>query len=173
MNTSWRTTRIAVFLTVALLASAATAWAGGHYPASHHGYHGHSSYSVGFNWAYPPPYWGPGYGYYPGYAPAYGPSWGPSYLSLGYGYGSHGSSYGLSFSIPLYFGPRYAPQPAPPPVPVAAAPIAYRQADPGCLQVREYQTEITVGGKPVPAYGSACLQADGSWKPISGPFAAE
>ena len=33
-----------------------------------------------------------------------------------------------------------------------------------CLQVREYQTTITVGGQTVPAYGQSCLQADGSWK---------
>lgn len=34
----------------------------------------------------------------------------------------------------------------------------------GCLQVREYQTTITVGGQSVPAYGQSCLQQDGSWK---------
>ncbi|PCJ33351.1 MAG: hypothetical protein COA93_08030 [Alphaproteobacteria bacterium] len=33
-----------------------------------------------------------------------------------------------------------------------------------CLQVREYQTTITVGGQSVPAYGQSCLQPDGSWK---------
>jgi hypothetical protein len=33
-----------------------------------------------------------------------------------------------------------------------------------CLQEREYQTTVVVGGKNVPAYGTACLQPDGSWK---------
>ena len=33
-----------------------------------------------------------------------------------------------------------------------------------CLQEREYQTTITVGNEVVPAYGTACLQPDGSWK---------
>lgn len=33
-----------------------------------------------------------------------------------------------------------------------------------CLQEREYQTTITVGNETVPAYGTACLQPDGSWK---------
>lgn len=33
-----------------------------------------------------------------------------------------------------------------------------------CLQVREYQTTITVGNQSVPAYGQSCLQPDGSWK---------
>jgi surface antigen len=27
-----------------------------------------------------------------------------------------------------------------------------------------------IDGQAVPAYGTACLQADGSWKIISGPF---
>jgi hypothetical protein len=35
---------------------------------------------------------------------------------------------------------------------------------PGCLVVREYTTEIEVGGDAVEGYGYACLQADGSWK---------
>ncbi|MCF8475186.1 MAG: hypothetical protein K9G26_10865 [Emcibacter sp.] len=33
-----------------------------------------------------------------------------------------------------------------------------------CLQIREYQTTITVGGNMVPAYGQSCLQPDGTWK---------
>ena len=36
--------------------------------------------------------------------------------------------------------------------------------DTSCLQVREYQTTITVGNQSVPAYGQSCLQPDGSWK---------
>lgn len=36
--------------------------------------------------------------------------------------------------------------------------------DSSCLQEREYQTTVIVGGKNVPAYGSACLQPDGSWR---------
>ena len=43
--------------------------------------------------------------------------------------------------------------------------------DRSCLQIREYQTTITVGGQTVPAYGQSCLQADGSWK--LGPAIAE
>lgn len=45
--------------------------------------------------------------------------------------------------------------------------VAQRPAQPqdrSCLQVREYQTTITVGGQSVPAYGQSCLQPDGSWK---------
>ncbi len=32
-----------------------------------------------------------------------------------------------------------------------------------CLQTREYQTTITIGGEEKEAYGTACLQPDGSW----------
>lgn len=32
---------------------------------------------------------------------------------------------------------------------------------------REYQTTVTVGGKQEKAYGTACRQADGSWKIIN------
>ena len=34
------------------------------------------------------------------------------------------------------------------------------------LTCREFQQEITVGGKTENAYGTACLQADGAWKII-------
>lgn len=46
--------------------------------------------------------------------------------------------------------------PAPPPPPPAR--------DGGCLQIREYQTTITVGGEEKAAYGDACLMPDGSWR---------
>ncbi len=32
-----------------------------------------------------------------------------------------------------------------------------------CLQTREYQTRIVIGSRNVDAYGTACLQTDGSW----------
>ena len=41
---------------------------------------------------------------------------------------------------------------------------SYAYSDSTCLQEREYQTTVVVGGKNVPAYGTACLQPDGSWK---------
>jgi hypothetical protein len=33
-----------------------------------------------------------------------------------------------------------------------------------CLQQREYQSRVIVGGRTVDAYGTACLQPDGSWR---------
>jgi len=47
---------------------------------------------------------------------------------------------------------------APPPIQTAAAPAPY---------CREYQTVTVVDGKPVPSYGQACRQPDGSWKIVS------
>ena len=41
----------------------------------------------------------------------------------------------------------------------------YPQPTPGstCLQEREYRMKVMVGGKEADAYGTACLQPDGSW----------
>lgn len=45
---------------------------------------------------------------------------------------------------------------------------SYRAAMPAsrlrCLQEREYQTTVVIDGKEVEAYGTACLQPDGSWR---------
>jgi hypothetical protein len=43
-----------------------------------------------------------------------------------------------------------------------AVPQTY--SDSSCLQEREYTTVVQVGGRSVDAYGTACLQPDGSWK---------
>jgi hypothetical protein len=59
------------------------------------------------------------------------------------------------------------PAPAPYPVTVAQAPD-WQSAS--CLMTREYQTQITVGGRLVDAYGQACMQPDGSW--LKGPAQA-
>jgi hypothetical protein len=53
-----------------------------------------------------------------------------------------------------------APPPVytPPPQPPAAAPA------PAAQNCQEYNSQITVGGVPQPAYGWACQQPDGSWR---------
>jgi len=122
---------------------------------------------------YAPLYWG-GYRYAPGY-------WGPAYPSLGLGYawGGHHDAFGLSLSLPLYFGPRYDPYPYPPPPAyrtyryVETRPAARPASAPACRQTREYTTDVKIGEQVLPAYGTACLQDDGSWKIITGPFIAE
>jgi hypothetical protein len=50
----------------------------------------------------------------------------------------------------------------------APAPQAKAPTEPEC---REYQTTVTIDGKPEKAYGKACRQPDGTWKQMgtSGP----
>lgn len=40
----------------------------------------------------------------------------------------------------------------------------YSYSAASCLQEREYTTTVKVGGRNVEAYGTACLQPDGSWR---------
>jgi len=56
-----------------------------------------------------------------------------------------------------YSSPRAYPQ-------TYAATDSYSYSDSSCLQEREYTTTVRVGGRNVEAYGTACLQPDGSWK---------
>lgn len=175
MKTLWQGLLIASAL---LLTQAVTAPA-----AEAHGYrHGHPGYGYGYRhpyrYSYPYRYGYPyGYGSYPRYG--YAPS-----LSLGYSSFGWSDSWGVGLSIPLYSGPRYERQTAVVYGPhthdpddrsyiPAPASAATRQTGPDCLQIREYQTEITVGDELLPAYGDACLQQDGSWKAISGPIVAD
>jgi len=181
MKTKRRTLSIAMLLAAVLLAGTGSAWAGGnrhHGPYyGHHGHnrhHAHSSFRWGVGWTYPASYWG-GYPYYPAPRPYYGPAYGPGggVVSIGYGTGGHHSSWGVGLSFPLYVGPRYASPPVVVAPAVQTAQAVPQQSGSDCLQVREYQTEIVVGGRTVPAYGDACLQPDGSWKKVTGPFAAD
>ncbi len=57
------------------------------------------------------------------------------------------------------------PPPAYPPRSYAPPQRRYRPGAPAasCLQEREYQMTVIVGGKEAQAYGTACLQPDGSW----------
>lgn len=61
----------------------------------------------------------------------------------------------------------------PPPVVVQPAPVIAPPASPAAVTAaadaycREYQTVTVVDNKPVPSYGKACRQPDGSWKIVS------
>lgn len=169
MRTSRHTRFLIALLAAALLAGATSAWAGG--PRHHGHHHPHRGVSWGLGIGYPAPGWpayGPAYAYYP--PPGYGPGYAGS-IGIGYGSGGHRGGWGFALTLPLYLGPRYAP---PPPAVVAPArQAAARQPGADCLQVREYQTRIVIGGRSVPAYGDACLQPDGSWVQVTGPFAAD
>ncbi len=100
----------------------------------------------------------------------------PGYL-FSFSYYGHRPYYGYSYGYPGYYRyprPIYV-QPSIQyiePSPVYAAPPAVQQyTNPppaqlpeGCRMIREYQTQITAGGRLVDAYGDACLKADGSWE---------
>lgn len=58
---------------------------------------------------------------------------------------------------------RYEPAPARSNV---VNPLASAQES-SCLQTREYQMTVIIGGEEKDAYGTACLQPDGSW--LQGP----
>jgi hypothetical protein len=62
------------------------------------------------------------------------------------------------------YGERYYPPAQSSAYPSGESAYSYGPAGGTCLQEREYQTTVVVGGKNVPAYGTACLQPDGSWK---------
>lgn len=77
------------------------------------------------------------------------------------GYAISQSRQSPAYERPYYYPPvDAAPQPAP--VPQGGYNGAYGPSS--CLQEREYQTKVIVGGKEVDAYGTACLQPDGSWR---------
>ncbi len=40
----------------------------------------------------------------------------------------------------------------------------YMESPGRCLQEREYRTKVVIDGREVDAYGTACLQPDGSWR---------
>jgi hypothetical protein len=61
-----------------------------------------------------------------------------------------GNAQQQTYAEPAYTPPETRYQPAPPPAST-------------CLQEREYQMTVIVGGKEAQAYGTACLQPDGSW----------
>jgi hypothetical protein len=71
------------------------------------------------------------------------------------------------FGVPLVFGPPVylAPPPAyyvlpPPPTYTSTPPPPPPQQRP----CHEYQTTAMIDGRPQPIVGSACLQADGTWR---------
>jgi len=77
---------------------------------------------------------------------------------VGYAIGNQPPAYesGSSYYPPAASQPRVEAYPAPQ--------YSYGEPASTCLQEREYQTKVIVGGKQVDAYGTACLQPDGSWR---------
>ncbi len=77
------------------------------------------------------------------------------------GYRDYGGEYGYERRPAEPY--RYEPAPARSNV---VNPLASAQ-DSSCLQTREYQMTVIIGGEEKDAYGTACLQPDGSW--LQGP----
>lgn len=117
---------------------------GGHFKYRHRGHHGHGA-------AYALLGFGLGYMLYSASRPRYNYYRDPYYRAPAY-----------------YYPPRYsAPRTysAPPPQSAPQQSRADQEFPPGtnCLQTREYTTVITIAGEEKEAYGTACLQPDGSW----------
>jgi hypothetical protein len=109
------------------------------------------------------------FGYSSGYYPRH------HHRSHGYG-----ERYVYVAPPPVYYYPPpprvvYGPPPAyypPPPVVYQQPPVFYQQPQTlpgGPLQAaenycREYQSTTIVNNQPVPTYGTACQQPDGSWR---------
>lgn len=168
VEVAMKTIIVAVSIACALV-SASTSAAGGDDNRGRYYDDDRISYSLGLNFGYPYGYGAhyPHYGYYPGYGPyrlAYG-----SRIGVGYRSGYY-DAFSLYFSLPLNFRPRYEPAPT---VLVPSEAPATQSRPRDCLQQREYQTEIFIDGTAVQAYGTACLQADGSWRIVDGPFASD
>jgi hypothetical protein len=127
--------RLAIGLGVLILAGAAAPRA--HAFGHHGGHHGGVFFGVGFGLPGCCAFGGP-YGYYPPYYPTYYPAPPPVYANP---------------APPVYYSP--APATAPP---APASPAASGDA------CREYQTTVTIDGRPQQAFGVTCRQADGSWR---------
>lgn len=82
----------------------------------------------------------------------------------------------LFFGPPVYYRPPpvvyVVPAPVYVPGPVYTEPLRVNPAGPSFrasngLTCREYQTTVSVGGRMRNAYGTACLQPDGSWQVVN------
>jgi hypothetical protein len=145
------------------------------------GYRGNVHYNTHYRNTYYGHYAGPG-PYYPHYHPRYYPHAYPAAPCTNCGNSHHHNNHDsdndklwigllgggiLGYGLGTYMHNNAADQgnnpqatSAPPP------PLQYANTTPAntCLQQREYNTKIMVGGKQVNGYGTACLQPDGSWR---------
>jgi hypothetical protein len=169
MNRQSESSSVLALIMAMTLAVPAGAWADG-------GPYGYGHY------AGRPPYHGP---YYPRYYPKYYPYY-PCNNCGNHNHNNHNHNYNLWYGLigggilgyalsniqqnagtnQGYYPPATT---APPPQTVTRYETTLPVSP--CLQQREYQTKIMVGGKQVNGYGTACLQPDGSWR--YGPAQAE
>jgi surface antigen len=175
MNRSFRISSVAAAILATTLAGSAGAWADGgrhnsdrysyrHQEQSrHHGQHydrrqGHKgkAYSKGYYRGYPRGY----KGYYKDH---HDDDEEKLLIGLLVG-GLVGYAIGNQPTVTDYGANSYPPAGPQSQVEVYPAPQYSYGSGSTCLQEREYQTKVIVGGKQVDAYGTACLQPDGSWR---------
>lgn len=109
------------------------------------GYYGHGHHGYGY-----PNYGYRRYGYRPYRYRRYGYQ---SFLYRNYGYPTY------EYAEPVYAPPSAAAAPVQQaPAPAPREPQAY---------CREYTKEIIIDGETQTAYGTACMQADGSWRLVN------
>jgi hypothetical protein len=118
---------------------------GGHFSLRHRGHRGHGAgYALlGF---------GLGYLLYSASRPRSTYYRDPYYRGSGYYY-----------PPPQYRGPITYGAPPPSSAPQSSQSVQEFPAGTNCLQTREYTTVLTIAGEEQEAYGTACLQADGTW----------
>lgn len=142
----------------------------GHHGGGYSKWRGHGNHYYGkghYGGTYAKPYYGYGHGYYHDNDDDDDDLW----IGLAAG-GLLGYVIGDAVNQPRYVVPQsyqpavvYPAAPAPAVVYPATSTVTSAPAYQGqsCLQEREYQTKVIVGGRQVDAYGTACLQPDGSW----------
>jgi len=148
-----RARRLALALGTLILAAAAApdAKAFGHGGGFHGGFF-HGGFGVGIGFGFPGCcFYGGPFGYYPPYAvyPPYAayPTY-PPYVAPAVAYAS---------PAPAAYNPAVAGY-GTPAVATYGAPAA------GGGECREYQSTVTIDGRPQRAFGTVCRQPDGSWR---------
>jgi hypothetical protein len=189
MNTYRKSTTSLAAVIAMILALPGTAWAGEGGDDDHDhgwnkdGYKNNEHYNIHENNRYYGHYTarGPYYPHYANRGPYY-PHYYPSYPCSTCGKNNHHNNNNndndklwigllgggiLGYELNAYqhsktadqgINPQETSSPPPPPQYANIAPVNT------CLQQREYNTKIMVGGKQVNGYGTACLQPDGSWR---------
>ena len=163
MKNTFKTLLMAGTLIGGLMGSSA-AIAGGSYGGYGYGYgHGHGGH-FGFKYGYR----GGHYGHHRGHHRHGGGGKAAAYtiLGVGLGYLLFSATQNSKRYDDRYYRaapPRYVPPPA-------NRPVGYQQratSGPNCVMTREYTTTVIIGGEERDAYGTACMQPDGSW--LQGP----
>ena len=157
-----------LLLAGALAASSTQAQAGGVAGVAYHGHGGGGVAQVGYHYR-PHPYrhhrYQPRHVRHGYYRHHHGHGAGRTLLGIGIGllaYDIIHKSKAHARARTSYEEPSYPPAYPPRRSSARIAPPAPAAGE--CLQIREYQTTITVGGEEREAYGDACLMPDGSWR---------